>query len=312
MSGIGALLGWCGRVAIKIYTFAYAIVCIAGWIESSASFLSLARVEVAQFPARGALRGGYTAGWFGLLESRSPLYMAVDKALQVGDKGSAETVQALLAAGADPNQTGLTVGPFGLLATKSPLYTAAGSGSAETVQALIAAGADPNRAGHTAGFGLLGSESPLKVAVDKGSVETVQALLAAGADPNRAGFTVGPFGVLVSVLPLESAVGRAVEQLAVGPGSAETVQALLAAGANPNLRAGFTLWRFISTSPLTVATKNGHSAVVIALAKSGAVPAWRVDKQYSKLTAEAQAALEDAWARSFLGRDGKPGPKPEL
>ena len=262
MSGIGALLGWCGRVAIKIYTFAYAIVCIAGWIESSASFLSLARVEVAQFPARGALRGGYTAGWFGLLESRSPLYMAVDKALQVGDKGSAETVQALLAAGADPNQTGLTVGPFGLLATKSPLYTAAGSGSAETVQALIAAGADPNRAGHTAGFGLLGSESPLKVAVDKGSVETVQALLAAGA--------------------------------------------------NPNLRAGFTLWRFISTSPLTVATKNGHSAVVIALAKSGAVPAWRVDKQYSKLTAEAQAALEDAWARSFLGRDGKPGPKPEL
>ena len=103
-----------------------------------------------------ALRGGSTAGWYGLLGSRSPLGLALDKE-------STEMVQALLDAGADPNQAGLTVGLLGLL------------------------------------HGLLMSTSPLYMAVDKGSTEMVQALLDTGADPNQTGETVGPLGLLMSL-----------------------------------------------------------------------------------------------------------------
>ena len=94
-------------------------------------------------------------------------------------------------------------------------------------------------------------------------------------------------------------------------GSAEMVQALLDAGADPNQpRAAFcapfdSLFGAAgSETPLYTAAWNGHSNVVIALAKDGAVPNTSADKHSSKLTPAARTALEDAWlAHSGPRRD---------
>lgn len=123
----------------------------------------------------------------------TPLYVAaVD--------GRADTVAALLAHGADPNEGS----PQG-----TPLCAAACWGHADVVRALLAAGADPRRAiegDYTplewavlglhedvavalleAGADADGPGAPLVMAADRGALGIVRALLAHGADPARRG-----------------------------------------------------------------------------------------------------------------------------
>ena len=111
-------------------------------------------------------------------------------------------IEALLAAGADPNVQDAD--------GQTPLFKAATEGSVETIKALLAAGAcaesDPFR------------NSELLTAAEENDLEAIEALLAAGvcADP-------GPF--LDS--KLLSAAGR---------NDVEAIEALLAAGADPNVQ----------------------------------------------------------------------------
>lgn len=84
--------------------------------------------------------------------------------------GRSEKVKKLIAAGADPNETGVN----GML----PLAAAAGRGNIETVIALLEGGADPN-----------GSAPPfrapaLSLAAYAGNEEVVALLLEWGADPS--------------------------------------------------------------------------------------------------------------------------------
>ena len=93
----------------------------------------------------------------------TPLHWAV------GSNDNPEVVQALLAAGADVNARDDY--------EKTPLHSAAGSNdNPEVVQALLAAGADVNARDED-------KDTPLHWAARFNNPEVVQALLAAGADP---------------------------------------------------------------------------------------------------------------------------------
>lgn len=81
-----------------------------------------------------------------------------------------EAVNALLAAGADPNDTSDAI--------SSALQVASNAGCLGAVSALIAAGADVNRVGRD-------GATPLDGAICSDSADMVSALIAAGADVNR-------------------------------------------------------------------------------------------------------------------------------
>jgi ankyrin repeat protein len=84
--------------------------------------------------------------------------------------GGAETVRALLAAGAEPDAD--AANPFGV----RPLHSAVSVGDRDSVQALLEAGADPDvrqQRGYT----------PLHGAAHNDDAELVRLLLAHGADP---------------------------------------------------------------------------------------------------------------------------------
>ncbi len=83
--------------------------------------------------------------------------------------GGAETVRALLAAGADPDAD--AANPFGV----RPLHSAASVGDRESVRALLEAGADPN-------VRQQGGYTPLHTAAHNDDAELVRLLLAHGAD----------------------------------------------------------------------------------------------------------------------------------
>ena len=93
-----------------------------------------------------------------------PLHLAVEHGRDL------ESVNALLAAGADPNARDSGGRP--------PLHLAVEHGRGlESVNALLAAGADPNARDSD-------GRTPLQVASVRNVVGVVEALLAAGADPN--------------------------------------------------------------------------------------------------------------------------------
>jgi ankyrin repeat protein len=146
------------------------------------------------------------------------------------EKGYAEVVKMLLAAGAEANSSALT--------------TAAEKGYAEIAKMLLAAGAIVNAGGH---FSQL---TPLMAAASEGHTEVVQALLEAGADVNK-----GMFG------EHETALYYAAQK-----GHAETARLLLQKGANPNGGEG-ARW---GKAPLLAAVENGHTEVVRALLEAGA------------------------------------------
>ncbi len=116
--------------------------------------------------------------------------------------GQAETVSALIKAGADINAK-----KFGYTA----LMTAAKNGYTEIVSALIKAGADVNAKDENGGTAVM-------EAAWNGSPEIVSALIKAGADVN-----------------VES-LNRTPLMLASYSGQAETVSALIKAGANVNAK----------------------------------------------------------------------------
>lgn len=120
-------------------------------------------------------------------------------------EGNAETVVALLNAGADVNP--LSVG-------STPLHKAALFEKVEAVTILLEAGADPNaRSG--------GGDTPLHRAAGSGNVEILMALLKAGAVVNVKGFE--------GLTPLMYAVAE--------PKRAKVMRVLLDVGADPNARA---------------------------------------------------------------------------
>ena len=84
--------------------------------------------------------------------------------------GGAETVRALLAAGADPDAD--VANPFGV----RPLHSAASVGDHESVRALLEAGADPD-------VRQQGGYTPLHSAAHNDDAELVRLLLDHGADP---------------------------------------------------------------------------------------------------------------------------------
>ena len=82
------------------------------------------------------------------------------------ERGHAEVVRALLAAGADPNGVGYAGRPL--------LIAAAEGQGADVVRALLAGGADATRKG-------AGNATALHAAAEVGKLDVVEALLAAGA-----------------------------------------------------------------------------------------------------------------------------------
>jgi len=83
--------------------------------------------------------------------------------------GGAETVRALLAAGADPDAD--AANPFGV----RPLHSAASVGDRESVRALLEAGADPD-------VRQQGGYTPLHTAAHNDDAELARLLLVHGAD----------------------------------------------------------------------------------------------------------------------------------
>ena len=142
-------------------------------------------------------------------------------------------VQALLAAGADPNAQ----------ESYSYLHSAASSGNLAVVQALLAAGADPHARDWQKNTPLLNAarhnENPV----------VVQALLAAGADPHA-----------------RDAISTPLHEAAGNNENPAVVQVLLAAGADPHAR------DWSKSTPLHRAASSGNPVVVQALLAAGADP----------------------------------------
>ena len=131
---------------------------------------------------------------------RKPLHRAAAR-------GTAETINALVAAGADIDARG---GKYG----RTPLHWAAMFGKLETINALLQAGADINTRDNNIGG------TPLHSAAALGTAETINALLKGGANIEARG--------KLGATPLHTAAAN---------GTAETINALLAAGANIRAKA---------------------------------------------------------------------------
>lgn len=116
-------------------------------------------------------------GWSGQHNGSTPLHFLASYSK------SQELVQALLAAGANPNVRTYDGNSF-VVAGVTPLHYAA-QGAAETTSTLLAAGADPNARTDGGGEALPAGATPLHwAAFGTEAVETISILLTAGADPN--------------------------------------------------------------------------------------------------------------------------------
>eukprot|EP00316_Scyphosphaera_apsteinii_P008243 CAMPEP_0119341546 /NCGR_PEP_ID=MMETSP1333-20130426/102653_1 /TAXON_ID=418940 /ORGANISM="Scyphosphaera apsteinii, Strain RCC1455" /LENGTH=472 /DNA_ID=CAMNT_0007353541 /DNA_START=281 /DNA_END=1699 /DNA_ORIENTATION=- len=182
--------------------------------------------------AGAALNDGMWLGPLGLLQTESPLAVAISSA-------NFDTARALLASGADPNQMS-SVGPLGFAGFSPPLHHLVASlqharspnETLSLLDALLNAGAHPD-VGARVGFGMLKLEVPLINALqdatdDATSFVATTKLLAAGADANVAAGSLG------FVLERETALAFAARR------GWRFVQALLDAGADPN-RASWSL-----------------------------------------------------------------------
>lgn len=152
--------------------------------------------------------------------------------------GDLPAVQALLRAGADPDQRNRS--------GSTALMQAATAGHLPVVEALVASKADVN-AGNTEGW------SALLNAVMQNHVEVTRALLAAGADPDPAPATYGG--------------GRTPLMIALSGGQIELAQVLLDAGANVNATTSY------GATPIRFAVWGStpeHVRMIQALAAAGA------------------------------------------
>lgn len=148
-------------------------------------------------------------------------------------RGDAQAVKAMLAAGADPRQTAID--------GATPLLYAAHSANVELVRALLDAGADPNAANR---YGV----APLHEAALVADEAMIDALLDAGADANRA-------------LP----EGETPLMLAARTGGVAAVKRLIAAGADVNV---VESWQ--GQTPLMYAAAYDRADVARALIEAGA------------------------------------------
>jgi ankyrin repeat protein len=151
---------------------------------------------------------------------------------QAAGNGDVDTVKALLAAGASPNDR-----------DASPLIRAAEEGQAEIIRILVAAKANVNETDNN-GYTALHKLLARSMKPDENPVESVRVLLAAGAKANT---VVGYNGNT----PLHEAVTH------VWP--VEVIRLLVAAGADPNVRNGR------SETPLSIATANKQADIVALL-----------------------------------------------
>ena len=152
--------------------------------------------------------------------------------------GRVEAIQALVAAGADPDAR--DSGPNGW----TPLLHAIHKGQAGAARTLLAAGADPNARALNGGVALM-------AAAIRGDPELVDLLLAAGADP------------------LVRDRGRTALTNAVAGGNPAVVRALRRQA--PTLRLRHTFWDLVA---VWIARLSGHGDALAAL-RTGAEPAGR-------------------------------------
>jgi ankyrin repeat protein len=176
--------------------------------------------------------------------------------------GSLAIVERLLKAGADANTT--------LPGGETVLMTAARTGTPEVVKALLAYGADPNaREGARGQTALMWAAAENNAAAIKVLVEagTDIALRTGGGAAERAqpAQRTGVFTAAVNAAPAAGArPAWAALHFAVQLGQTDAVRALLESGANVNdtLADG--------TSPLVLATQNGHWELGAFLVDRGA------------------------------------------
>ena len=158
--------------------------------------------------------------------TRTPLHWAA------GYNQNPEVIEALLAAGADPNAE--TTDKW------TPLHAGAEKGNLVAIQALLDAGADANARTDWAGM------SPLHLAAQRQNLAVIQALLAAGAYVDGEG--TGGYTPL---------------SLAVNDGNVAVIKVLLGAGADPMKHIwGSGAGGGDSSTPLDDAIRSANSLVV--------------------------------------------------
>jgi beta-lactamase regulating signal transducer with metallopeptidase domain len=234
---ISALLdGRQPRGRASVWASATALVAAAAIVLAIAPLRAVVVSEAAVVPGENAQRSPRG----GRARVRS-LDRALVEAIQEGQADVSE-VRELLAAGADVNAT--------VPGDGSPLLVAAREGRMDLVRLLLDRGADVNLA-------VLGDGSPLIMAAREGHTAIVQLLLDKGAHIDQ-------------MVPSDE---NALIQ-ASGAGHLAVVQLLVARGADVNARAWAEAayerpngeWR----TPLSMARKAGHSAVIAFLLSKGA------------------------------------------
>jgi ankyrin repeat protein/beta-lactamase regulating signal transducer with metallopeptidase domain len=208
--------------------------------------------------------------------TRRPRSRALDNALyEAAGQGDIAEIDALLQSGADVNAA--------LSGDGSPLIAAARNGRVEVVRHLLDRGADANMA-------VLGDASPLIEAARTGSTAIVALLLDRGADVNRGVPGDGNALIMaaregeIAVVRLLVERGANIEEIvpedenalisASAAGQLDVVKFLIARDANVNARAWAESarerpggeWR----TPLNMARRGGHTAVVAVLIAAGA------------------------------------------
>lgn len=227
------------------------------------------------------------------------LFSRIDVALlEASQEGDIEDMTRLLSAGANVNAE--------IAGDGSPLIVAARRGHMEAIRFLLDRGANPN-------VGVSGDGNPLIMAARGGHLDAVKLLLDRGADANLG--VPGDGNALImaaragheAVVTLLLARGAIIDQIvpgdenaliqASGAGHLRMVQLLVARGADVNARVWVEQvygrtgrrsegeWR----TPLNMAQRNGHDAVVAYLRSAGArestpavaLPADRTERQYT-------------------------------
>jgi hypothetical protein len=172
-----------------------------------------------------------------------PDLRALDRALlESAESGDIESVLKLLDSGANVNAA--------INGDGSPLIVAASEGHKAVVQLLLDRGADPN-------LGVEGDGSALIAAAREGHLEIITLLLDRGANMNLV--VPGDENPLIQ---------------ASAEGELEAVKLLVSRGANVNARVAVTVYGRQTTAevrtPLSMARKGGHKAVVDFLISAGA------------------------------------------
>lgn len=198
------------------------------------------------------------------------------KLLDAAENGSTSGINNLLNAGANVN--------CALEGDGSPLIISAGEGHLAVVRLLLDRGADPN-------LPVARDGSPLIMAAGGGHLDVVLLLLDRGADPNMAvpgdgnPLIVAAGSGHIDVVTLLLDRGASIDQIvpeeenaliqASETGHLNVVKLLVARGADVNARAEATRWEGNQPiiewrTPLGMARRNGHKAVVAFLLASGA------------------------------------------